>query len=139
MFITQCHGYLLPNNVKITSAVCLICYFCNFVTPWTAALQAPLSKGFSRQEYWSGLPLPSPTSATNSTKIMPVQIVCLSKLYQLALQIRIRFMCSFYIMIYLLFFKLKKNILAMLHGMWGPSSLTREQTHDAPFSKNVPS
>ena len=28
-------------------------------TPWTAAHQAPLSMGFSRQEYWSGLPLPS--------------------------------------------------------------------------------
>ena len=30
------------------------------VTPWTAAYQAPPSMGFSRQEYWSGLPLPSP-------------------------------------------------------------------------------
>ena len=30
------------------------------VTPWTAAHQAPLSTGFSRQEYWSGLPFPSP-------------------------------------------------------------------------------
>ena len=30
------------------------------VTPWTAARQAPLSTGFSRQEYWRGLPLPSP-------------------------------------------------------------------------------
>ena len=30
-----------------------------FVTPWTAASQAPLSMGFSRQEYWSGLPFPS--------------------------------------------------------------------------------
>ena len=30
------------------------------VTPWTAAHQAPLSMGFSRQEYWSGVPLPSP-------------------------------------------------------------------------------
>ena len=29
-------------------------------TPWTAAYQAPLSMGFSREEYWSGLPLPSP-------------------------------------------------------------------------------
>ena len=29
-------------------------------TPWTAAYQAPLSMAFSRQEYWSGLPLPSP-------------------------------------------------------------------------------
>ena len=32
----------------------------DLVTPWTAAYQAPLSMGFSRQEYWSGLPLPSP-------------------------------------------------------------------------------
>ena len=31
-----------------------------FMTPWTVAHQAPLSVGFSRQEYWSGLPLPSP-------------------------------------------------------------------------------
>ena len=30
-----------------------------FVTPWTVTHQAPLSKGFSRQEYWSGLPFPS--------------------------------------------------------------------------------
>ena len=30
------------------------------VIPWTAAFQAPLSMGFSRQEYWSGVPLPSP-------------------------------------------------------------------------------
>ena len=31
-----------------------------FTTPWTAAYQAPPSMGFSRQEYWSGVPLPSP-------------------------------------------------------------------------------
>ena len=31
-----------------------------FVTPWTVAYQAPHSMGFSRQEYWSGLPFPSP-------------------------------------------------------------------------------
>ena len=31
-----------------------------FATPWTVAHQAPLSMGFSRQEYWSGLPFPSP-------------------------------------------------------------------------------
>ena len=30
------------------------------MTPWTVAYQAPLSMGFSRQEYWSGLPFPSP-------------------------------------------------------------------------------
>ena len=31
-----------------------------FATPWTVACQAPLSMGFSRQKYWSGLPFPSP-------------------------------------------------------------------------------
>ena len=31
-----------------------------FATPWTVAYQAPLSMGFSRKEYWSGLPFPSP-------------------------------------------------------------------------------
>ena len=31
-----------------------------FVTPWTVAFQPPLSTAFSRQEYWSGLPLPPP-------------------------------------------------------------------------------
>ena len=38
-----------------------------FATPWTAAYQAPSSMGFSRQEYWSGLPLPS---AEHSSKVM---------------------------------------------------------------------
>ena len=34
-------------------------------TPWTVACQAPLSLGFSRQEYWSGLPFPSPGDLPN--------------------------------------------------------------------------
>ena len=39
----------------------LSCFSCVrfFATPWTVACQAPLSMGFSRQEYWSGLPFPS--------------------------------------------------------------------------------
>ena len=36
-----------------------------FVTPWTVAHQAPPSMEFSRQEYWSGLPLPSPGDLPN--------------------------------------------------------------------------
>ena len=32
----------------------------SFVTPWTVACQAPLSMGFSKHEYWSGLPFPTP-------------------------------------------------------------------------------
>ena len=34
--------------------------FNSFVSPWTVALQAPLSMGFAGQEYWSGLPFPFP-------------------------------------------------------------------------------
>ena len=38
----------------------------HFATPWTVAYQAPLSMGFSRQEYWSGLPFPSPGDLPDS-------------------------------------------------------------------------
>ena len=37
-----------------------------FATPWTIDHQAPLFMGFSRQEYWSGLPFPSPGYLPNS-------------------------------------------------------------------------
>ena len=42
------------------SAVCLL------ATPWTVARRAPLSMGFPRQEYWSGLPFPSPGDLPNA-------------------------------------------------------------------------
>ena len=45
---------MLWSEVKSLSHVRL------FATPWTVACQAPLSMGFSRQEYWSGLPCPTP-------------------------------------------------------------------------------
>ena len=41
------------------------------MTPWTVACQAPLSMGFPRQEYWSGLPFPSPGDLPNP-RIKPV-------------------------------------------------------------------
>ena len=43
---------------KVKSEVAQSCP--TLATPWTIACQVPLSKGFSRQEYWSGLPFPSP-------------------------------------------------------------------------------
>ena len=49
-----CHFLLQSMKVKSLSRVRL------FATPWTAAYQAPPSMGFSRKEYWSGLPFPSP-------------------------------------------------------------------------------
>ena len=48
-------------KVKLLSHVQLL------ATPWTAVYQAPLSMGFSRQEYWSGVPLPSLVLQHNCT------------------------------------------------------------------------
>ena len=52
-----------------------------FATPWTAAHQAPLSMGFSRQEYWSGVPLPSPCTWTIWVQIHspPRLLICESQ------------------------------------------------------------
>ena len=55
-----CHFFLQCMKVKSESEVAQSCQL--LATPWTAAYQAPPSMGFSRQEYWSGLPLPSPSS-----------------------------------------------------------------------------
>ena len=47
-----------------------------FVTPWTVAHQAPLSMGFLRQEYWSGLPFPSPgIFPTQESNSCPLQLL----------------------------------------------------------------
>ena len=59
-FLLQCMK--VKVKVKSLSRVWL------FETPWTAAYQAPPSMGFSRQEYWSGVPLPSPNGILLSHK-----------------------------------------------------------------------
>ena len=51
-------------KVKLPSRVWLS------ATPWTAAHEAPLSMGFSRQEYWSGVPLPSPRYCHTTINIL---------------------------------------------------------------------
>ena len=53
-----CHFLLQCMKVKSESKVAQSCP--TLATPWTAAYQAPPPMGFSRPEYWSGLPLPSP-------------------------------------------------------------------------------
>ena len=45
--------------------MCFLVAQLSFATPWTVACQAPLSMGFPRQEYWSGLPFPSPGNLPN--------------------------------------------------------------------------
>ena len=46
-----------------------------FVTPGTAVCQAPLCMGFPRQEYWNGLPFPSPISGVQANKSIFVYTV----------------------------------------------------------------
>ena len=51
---TYSHSHKLLSHVQL------------FATPWTITYQAPLCMGFSRQEYWSGLPFPSPGNLSNT-------------------------------------------------------------------------
>ena len=54
-------------KVKSESEVTQSCP--TLATPWTAAYQAPPSMGFSRQKYWSGVPLPSPEDSRGMPKL----------------------------------------------------------------------
>ena len=70
--------YSKPNLLRfddpgICACVCVYVCVCvsrsvmsNSVTPWTVTHQGPLSMEFSRQEYWSGLPIPSPGGLPDS-------------------------------------------------------------------------
>ena len=61
--ISFSNAWKWKNKVKSLSRVWLL------ATPWTAAHQVPPSMGFSRQEYWSGVPLPSPSSLLGALKV----------------------------------------------------------------------
>ena len=71
--VSCCHGYAIVIISTMImcfniSYACVLRHFSRvwlFATPWTVALQAPLSMGFSRQEYWSGLPCPLPGDLPN--------------------------------------------------------------------------
>ena len=72
--LSNCEGWrrsAYPLQSSHDKCICLLCYSIHgaglvakscltLVTPWTVAFQALLSMGFSRQEYWSGLPFPFP-------------------------------------------------------------------------------
>ena len=55
--------YFLLQFMKVRVKVKLLSHVQLLVTPWTAAHQGPPFMGFSRQEYWSGVPSPSPNNA----------------------------------------------------------------------------
>ena len=67
-----CHFLLQCMKVKTESEVAQFVQL--LATPWTAAHRAPPSMGFSRQEYWSGVPLPSPGGLPDAG-IQPTSLV----------------------------------------------------------------
>ena len=70
--ISFCNVWKWKLKVKSLSRAQLL------ATPWTAAYQAPLSMGFSRQEYWSGFPLPSPHTGILLDKIQAIIYIWIS-------------------------------------------------------------
>ena len=75
--ISFSNAWKLKVKVKSLSRVRLL------VTSWTAAYQTPLSMGFSRQEYWSGVPLPSPILLTGAQQINAVHSFSLIQCHRL--------------------------------------------------------
>ena len=63
--ISFSNAWKWKGKVKLLSRVWLL------ATPWTAAYQAPLSMKFSRQEYWSGVPSPSPVIQPRPSQLIP--------------------------------------------------------------------
>ena len=62
------NGFFPTKGVEKTEYACMLSHFSRvqlFVTLQTVACRAPLSMGFSRQEYWSGLPCPPPGDLPN--------------------------------------------------------------------------
>ena len=64
----ECVAISFSNAWKWKVKVKLLSHVRLLATPWTAAHWAPLSVGFSRQEYWSGVPLPSPHKGLRPAK-----------------------------------------------------------------------
>ena len=78
-YLNSCPSWSVKAKVKSLSRVPL------FVSPWTVAYQAPLSMGFSRQEYWRGVPLPSPGDLPTQG-LNPGLLHCRQMLYHLSHQ-----------------------------------------------------
>ena len=63
-------------NYTPKSTCCVLSHFWLFLTPWTVAHQAPLSMGFFREEYWSGLPFPPPGDLPPPEIQPPARVFC---------------------------------------------------------------
>ena len=78
--ITLCNVFVCTLHLAWVHSLCHIRLF---VTPWIVAHQAPRSMGFSRHEYWSGLPFPSPEDLPDQGS-NPGVLLCRQILYHLS-------------------------------------------------------
>ena len=85
-----------PNAWKWTVKVKSFSRVPLFTTPWTAAHQAPLSMGFSRQEYWSGLWFPSPDTSVRVSKTERLKQVKIAMFQSLSLEITVSILQYYY-------------------------------------------
>ena len=76
-FLTVCGCHVLYSVVAAAAKSLSRGRLC--ATPWTAAYQAPPSMGFSRRQYWSGVPLPSPSVLLEQRKLVGSAIKCIVK------------------------------------------------------------
>ena len=76
LFCERNHGFGFENDFVLSVHECAYSFICVqlFATPWIVALQALLSMGFPRHEYWSGLPFPTSEDLPNPG-IKPVSLV----------------------------------------------------------------
>ena len=100
-------------KVKLLSCVRLL------ATPWTAAYQAPQSMGFSRQEYWSGVPLPSPKCVPMCVHIcVPTRTsVCVKRQGEKPIQINLFTFVTNFVNTRMLQRNCKKLSMLLLNGM----------------------
>ena len=86
----------LSQHRRLCSPAQLLSRVRLFMTPWTAAYQAPLSMGFSRQEYGSGVPLPSPNTQPYKVFNILISIIILKLFssYSRAKEVKLRFWFS---------------------------------------------
>ena len=73
--LLRARKFLSIAEVILSIVVHLLSRVWHFVTPWTVACQAPLSMGFSRQVYWSGLSFPPPGDLPNPGLLLARQIL----------------------------------------------------------------
>jgi len=88
------HDVMQSHDGGLVAKSCLA-----LATPWTIACQAPLSMGFSRLEYWSGLPFPSPEDLPDPG-IKPGLLHCKPILYQLSYEGSPQFHNNFFFLYY---------------------------------------